>query len=74
MGSPPPLLGAAMAAAAAAGGVPGWLGGSGTRAPAVRCAVASTSADRVAARDAREADADPAVDLDRRGGGGGCVA
>jgi len=50
--------------------VPGRLGGSGTRAAAVPGPAASSSADRVAALDKREADADPAVDLDRRGGGG----
>jgi len=71
MGSSSPLPGAAAAAAAAAGGVPGRLGGSGTRAAAMHGAAASSSADRVAALDAREADADPAVALDRRGGGGG---
>jgi len=50
------------------GGGPSRLGGSGTRAAAVRGTAASSSADRVAALDAREADADPAVDLDPRGG------
>ena len=72
--SSPPSPGAAAAATAAAGGVPGRLGGSGTRFAAMRGTAASSSADRVAALDAREADADPVVDLDRRGGGGGCVA
>jgi len=61
-------------AAAAAGGVPGRLGGSGTRAAAVVGAAALSSADRPSALDAREAVADPAVDLDRRGAGGGCIA
>jgi len=51
--------------------VQGRLGGSGTRAAAVRGAAASLSADRVAALDAREADADPAVNFDRREGGSG---
>jgi len=37
-------------------------------------AAAFSSADRPAARDAREAVSDPAVDLDRRGAGAGCVA
>ena len=74
MGSPPPLLGAAVAAAAAAGGVPGRLAGSGTRATAMPGAAASSSADRVAVLDEREADADPAVKLNRRGGDGDCVA
>jgi len=67
MGSSPPSPGAA----SAAGGVPGRLGGSGTRAAAVRGPAAASPADRVAALDAREADADPAVDLDGRRGGGG---
>ena len=61
-------------AAPAAGGVAGRLGGSGTRAAAERDPTASSPADRVGTLDAREADADPAVDLDRRGGGGGWVA
>jgi len=74
MGLSPPSPGAAAAATAAAGRVPGRLGGSGTRATTVRGTAASSSADRVAALDAREADADPAVDLYRREGGGGCVA
>jgi len=47
------------------------LVGSGTRAAAVRGPAASSPADRVTALDAREADADPAVDLDRRMGVGG---
>jgi len=51
--------------------VPGRLGGSGKRAAALRATAASSSADRVAALDARDADADPAVDFDRREGGGG---
>jgi len=46
------------------------LVGSGTRAAAVRGPAVSSPADRVAAPDAREADADPAVELERRGGGG----
>jgi len=71
MGSSLPPPGAAAAATAAAGGVPGRLRGSGTRAASVRGTAASSSANRVAALDAREADADPAVDLNRRGGGGG---
>jgi len=71
MGSSPPSPGAA---AAAAGGVLGRLGGSGTRAAAVRGPAAFLSAVRVAALDARETDTNPAVDLDRQGGGGGCVA
>jgi len=54
--------------------VAGWLGSSGTRAAAERDPTASSIADRVGALDAREADADPAVDLDRRGRGGGWVA
>jgi len=66
MGSSP----ASRGAASAAGGVPGRLGGSGTRAAAVRGPAAPSPVDRVAALDTREADADPAVDLDRRGGGG----
>jgi len=70
MGSSPPSSGAGVAATAAARGVPGRLGGSGTRSAAGRGTAASSSADRVAALDAREADADHAVDLDRRGGGG----
>jgi len=74
MGSSRPSPGAAAAAAAAAGGVPGRLGGSGTRAAAMLGATASSSADCVAALDGREADADFAADLDRRGGGGGYVA
>ena len=67
MGSSP----ASPGAASAAGGVAGWLGGSGTRAAVARGSAASSPADRGGALDAREADADPAVDLDRRGGGGG---
>jgi len=51
-------------ATVAAGGVPGRLGGRGTRAVAVVGAAAWSSADRPAALDAREAVADPAVDLD----------
>jgi len=74
MGSCPRTACAAAAAAAAAGGVPGRLGGNGTRAAAVAGAAAFSSADRPAALDAWEAIADPAVDLDRRGAGGGCVA
>jgi len=74
IGSFPPTAGAAAVAAAAAGGVPGRLGGSGTRAAAVVAAAAFSSADRPAALNAREAVADPAVDLDRRGAGGRCVA
>jgi len=74
MRSSPPAAGAATVATAAAGGVPGLLGGSGTRAAAVLGAAAFSSADRPAAHDAREAVADPAVDMDRRGAGGGCVA
>jgi len=50
------------------------LGGSGTRAAAERDPTASSPADRNGALDALEADADPAVDLDWRGGGGGWVA
>jgi len=74
MGSFLPSLGAAAGVAAAPGGVPGRLGGSSTRAAAMQSTAASSSADRIAALDAREADADPPVDLDRRGGGSGCVA
>jgi len=74
MGSSPPTAGAAAVAAVAAGGVPGRLGGSGTRAAAVVGTAAWSSADRPAALDAREAVADTAVDLDRRGAGGGCIA
>jgi len=74
MASSRPSPGAAAAAAAAAGGVSGRLGGSGTRAAAIRGATAFSSADCVAALYAREADADFAADLDRRGGGGGYVA
>jgi len=74
MGSSPPTAGAAAVAAAAAGGVPGRLGGSGTPAAAVVGAAAFSSADRPAALDARVAVADLAVDLERRGAGGGCVA
>jgi len=74
MGSSPPTAGAAAVAAAAAGRVPGRLGGSGTRAAAVVGAAALSSADRPVALDAREAVADPAVDLDRPRAGGGCVA
>jgi len=71
MDSAPPTPGAAAAAAAAAGGVPGRLGGNGTRADEVVAAAAFSSADRPAALAAREAVADPAVDLGRRGAGGG---
>jgi len=71
MGSSPPSPGAAAATTAAAGGVPGRLGGSGTRAAAVWATAALSSAVRVATLDAREAKAVPAFDLDRRGGGGG---
>jgi len=74
MRSSPPTAGAAVVAAVAAGGVPGRLGGSGTRAGAVVGGAAWSSADRPAALDAREAVADRAVDLDRRGAGGGCIA
>jgi len=74
MGSSLPTAGAAVVAAVAAGGVPGRLGGSGTRAGAVVGAAAWSSADRPAPLDAREAVADPAVDLDRRRAGGGCIA
>jgi len=74
MGSSPPTAGASVVAAVAAGGVPGRLSGRGTRAGAVVRAAAWSSADRPAALDAREAVADPAVDLDRRGAGGGCIA
>jgi len=74
MGSSPTTAGVAAAATAAAGGVPGRIGGNGTRAAAVVGAAAFSSADRPADRDAREAVADFAVDLDRRGAGGGCVA
>ena len=74
MRSCPPTAGTAPVAAVAAGGVPGRLEGSGTRAAAVVGAAAWSSADRPAARDAREAVADPAVDLDRRRAGGGCIA
>jgi len=70
MGSSP----ASPGAASTVGGVAGRLGGSNTRAAAERGPAASSPADRVGALDAREADADPAVDLDRRGGGGGWVA
>jgi len=65
---------ASAGAAPAAGGVTGRLGGSGTRAAAKPDPTASSPVDRVGALNARKADADPAVDLDRRGGGGGCVA
>jgi len=58
MGSSPASPGAASAAVE----VPGRLGGSGTCAAAVRGPAASSPDDRVAALDAREADADPAVD------------
>jgi len=68
MGSIPPAPGAAAAATAAAGGVPGQLGGSGTRAAAVRGTAASSSAERVTELDAREADAESAADLNRQGG------
>jgi len=61
-------------AASAAGGVAGRLGNSGTRAAAERGPATSSPVDRVGALDAREADADPAVDLDRRGGRGGWAA
>jgi len=54
--------------------VVGRLGGSGTRTATERDPTASSPADRVGALDAREADADPADDLDRRKGGGGWVA
>jgi len=74
MGSSPRTACAAAAAAAAAGGVPGRLGGNGTRAAAVAGAAAFSSADGPAALDAREAVADPSVDLNSRGAGGGCVA
>ena len=74
MGSSPPTAGAAADAAVAAGGVPGRLCGRGTRAGIVVGAAARSSADRPAALDAREAVADPAEDLDRRGAGGGCIA
>jgi len=74
MGSSPPTAGAAAVAAVASGGVPGRLGASGTRAAAVVGAAAWSSADRRAAFDAQEAVADPAVDLNRRGAGGGCIA
>jgi len=57
--------------ASTAGGVAGRLGCRGTRAAAERGPAASSQADRVGALDAREADADPAVDLDRREAGGG---
>jgi len=70
MGSSPTSPGAAPAA----GRVVGRLGGSGTRAAAERDPTASSPADRNGALDALEADADPAVDLDWRGGGGGWVA
>jgi len=73
MGSSPPTAGAAAASAAAAGGVPGRIGGNGTRAAAVVGAAAFLSADRSAALDAREAVAHLAVDLDRRMACGGCV-
>ena len=74
MGSSPPTAGAAADAAVAAGGVPGRLSGRGTRAGVVVGVAARLSADRPAALDAREAVADPAEDLDRRGAGGGCIA
>jgi len=74
MGSSPQTAGIAAAAAAAAGGVLGRLDGNGTRAATVVGAAAFSSADRPAALDARDSVADPAVDLDRRGAGGGCVA
>jgi len=73
MGSSPRTT-CASAAAAAAGGVPGRIGGNGTRAAVVAGAAAFSSADRPAALDAREAVADPAVGLDGRGAGGWCVA
>jgi len=50
-----------VAATAAAEGVFGGLRGRSTRAAAVRGTAACSSADRVAALDAREADADPPV-------------
>jgi len=74
MGSSPSTAGAAAVATVAAGGVPGRLGGSGTRAGAAVGAATLSSADRPAALDAREAVADPAVDLDRQGAGGGGIA
>jgi len=63
-----------VAAAAATSGVPGRLRGKSTWAAAVAGAAATSLADRPAALDARNADADPAVDLERRGAGGGFVA
>ena len=74
MGSSPQTAGSAATAAAAAGGVPGRLGGNVTRAAAGIGAAAFSSADRRAARDARETVADPAVDLGWRGAGGCGVA
>jgi len=74
MGSSPPTAGAAAAVAAAAGGVPGRLVGNGTRAATLVGAATFSSADSPAALDAREAVADPALDLDRRGAGNGCVS
>jgi len=67
MGSSPASPGAALAA----GGVAGRLSGSGTRAAAERDPTASFPDYRVGALDAREAGTDPAMDLDRRGGGRG---
>jgi len=74
MGSFLPPSDIAAAAAGAAGGVPGRLSENGTRAATVVRAAAFSSADCPAALDARDAVADPIVDLDRRGAGGGCVA
>jgi len=74
MGSSPPAVGAAATAATAAGGVPGRLDGNGIRAAPVVGAPAAPSADRPAQLHARDAVADHAVDLDRGGAGGGCVA
>jgi len=71
MGASPSSLGAAAAPTAISEGIPGLLGGSRTRAVTVQGTAASSSADRVAALDAREADADFAVDLHRRGCGDG---
>jgi len=73
-GFSPPVGGVATVADAAAGGVPGRPCGNRTRAAAVVGAAASSSADCPAARDARAAVSDPAVDLDRRDAGGACVA
>jgi len=66
MGSSP----ASPGAASAARGVAGRLSGSVTRAAAERGPAASSPADRVSALDTQEADADLAVDLERRGGSG----